>query len=257
MTDAAPDLSRMDWESLRQGLSTLEGREYWRRLEELSTSPSLRRTLEEHLPRPAAALPEGMDRREFVTLLGAALALAGFSGCGRPPAEKIIPYVRQPESLVPGKPLFYATALPHPGGATGILVRSDMGRPTKVEGNPRHPASLGATDVHAQAAIYSLWDPDRSGAVTRAGVPSTWSLFEQDLHRALAEPWAQNGKGLAVVTEECLSPSEAAQLARLLRTAPEARWYSHEPLGRDRLRAGMRLAFGRDAEPIYRLQEAD
>jgi len=201
-----------DWESLRRRLRSLQGREYWRSLEELSASADFRRHFEREHPRPAAALPASLDRREFVTLIGAALALAGFSGCGRAPDEKIVPYVRQPEALVPGKPLVYATAMPQVGGAIGLLVRSDMGRPTKVDGNPRHPASLGATDPIAQASIYSLWDPDRAQAITRAEVPSTWSAFQGALAAALEGPRARRGAGLAILTEEVLSPTLASQL---------------------------------------------
>ena len=93
--------------------------------------------------------------------MGASLALAGVTACTRQPAEKIVPYVRQPEELVPGKPLFFATAMTLGGVATGLLVESHEGRPTKIEGNPLHPGSLGATDVFAQAAILGLYDPDR------------------------------------------------------------------------------------------------
>ena len=151
----------MDWESLRRRMQLLRGRDYWRSLEELVSSETFRRTLHERLPRPSDPLPDSMDRREFVTLIGAALALSGFAGCGRPPDEKIVPYVRQPELLVPGKPLYYATAMPQPGGAIGLLARSDMGRPTKVEGNPRHPASLGGTDPSAQASVGQHRSPQR------------------------------------------------------------------------------------------------
>ncbi|HVR83387.1 MAG TPA: TAT-variant-translocated molybdopterin oxidoreductase, partial [Planctomycetota bacterium] len=245
------------WEEQRRRLQRLRGREYWKSLEELSDAPEFRQFLRRELSRPLSPLTDGMDRREFITLLGAALALAGFSGCGRPPDEKIIPYVRQPEALTPGKPLYFATAMPQPGGATGLLVRSDMGRPTKVEGNPRHPASLGGTDAFAQASVYSLWDPDRSQAITRAGIPSTWSEFLGALGSALEAPRARKGEGLAILTEEVLSPSLAAQMERLLEALPEARWHTYEPVGREGVRAGSLLAFGEDLEPVYRLSNAD
>jgi molybdopterin-containing oxidoreductase family iron-sulfur binding subunit len=247
----------LDWESVRHRLKSLRGRDYWRELEAVSDSEEFRRRLCEEVPRPAAALPEGMDRREFVTLIGAALALGGFAGCGRPPEEKIVPAVRPAEPELAGRPLFYATAMSHPGGATGLLVRNDEGRPTKVEGNPRHPASLGGTDPFAQASIYSLWDPDRSQGITRAGNPSTWPAFVKELAAALEGPRARRGAGLAILTEEVLSPTLAAQLDDLLRTLPEARWYCHDPLGRSRVAAASRLAFGEDLEPIYHFDRAD
>jgi molybdopterin-containing oxidoreductase family iron-sulfur binding subunit len=244
-------------EALRRRLATLRGREYWRSLEDLAQDPAFRRDLSEILPRPTAALGASMDRREFVTLVGAALALSGLAGCGRPPDEKIVPFVRQPETTLPGKPLYYATAMPRTGGATGLLVRADMGRPTKVDGNPGHPASLGGTDSWAQASIYSLWDPDRSQAVTRAGVPSTWSAFLGALGSALEGPRAKGGAGVALLTEEVLSPTLADQIERWLAVMPGARSYAYEPLGRDSVSAGSLLAFGQDLEPIYHLDKAD
>jgi molybdopterin-containing oxidoreductase family iron-sulfur binding subunit len=244
-------------EALGHRLQSISGREFWRSLEELAPTAEFRRELREALPRSASALAEPMDRREFVTLVGAALALSGLAGCGRAPDEKIVPFVQQPEEMVPGKPLFYATAMPHPGGATGLLVRCDMGRPTKVEGNPRHPASLGGTDPWAQASIYSLWDPDRSQAVTRAGAPSTWSAFLGALGSALEAPRKKKGAGIALLTEEVLSPTLASQIETLLSGLPEARWYTYEPSGRDPLAAGSRLAFGQDLDPVYHLDRAD
>ena len=109
--------------------------------------------------------------------MGASLALAGVSACTRQPAETIVPYVRAPEEIVPGRPLFFATAVTLGGYATGVLVESHEGRPTKIEGNPEHPASLGATDIFAQASILGLYDPDRSQALTHAGDIRTWSAF--------------------------------------------------------------------------------
>ena len=104
--------------------------------------------------------PQSAKRRTFLKIMAASIALAG-GGCSGPPQEVIVPYVRMPEKMVPGKPLYYATAFMHRGYAQGVLVESDMGRPIKVEGNPHHPASLGATGVFAQASVLQLWDPDR------------------------------------------------------------------------------------------------
>ena len=113
----------------------------------------------------------------FLKLMGASLALAGMTGCTRQPAEQILPYVRQPEDIIPGKPLFYATAMTLGGRATGLLVESHEGRPTKIEGNPLHPASLGATDAFAQAALLDLYDPDRMQTLTHRGDILPWSSF--------------------------------------------------------------------------------
>src|SRR5438132_401441 len=121
--------------------------------------------------------PGDLSRRDFLKITGASLALAGMSGCVKQPIEKIVPYVRQPEELIPGKPRFYASAMTLGGYAKGILVETHEGRPTKIEGNPDHPASLGATDVFMQAAVLELYDPDRSKNVMRGGEISTWENF--------------------------------------------------------------------------------
>ncbi len=118
-----------------------------------------------------------MHRRDVLKWMAASAALAGLAGCTKMPEQKIVPYVRPPEEIIPGRPLFYATSMTMGGVATGILVESNMGRPTKVEGNPLHPASLGATDIFAQASVLGLYDPDRSQTVIHEGRISTWGTF--------------------------------------------------------------------------------
>src|SRR5688572_33495746 len=117
--------------------------------------------------------------------MGASIALAGVSACTRQPAEKIVPYVRQPEEVVPGRPLFYATAMPEGGFAHPLLAENHMGRPTKLEGNPEHPASLGATDLFGQATVLTLYDPDRSRTIIGRGEVRTWSSFVAALTGAI------------------------------------------------------------------------
>ena len=147
---------------------------------------------------PSAAPPKDGDltgqlsRRHFLKLMGAALALAS-GACTSAPREKIVPYGRAPEQIAPGTPLFYATAVPVGGYAEGVLVESHEGRPTKIEGNPDHPASLGATGVFAQASVLSLYDPDRSRVVTSAGRVRTWDAFLIELRRALARQAGSQG----------------------------------------------------------------
>src|SRR5256714_14991457 len=143
-------------EGVRSRLTNKRGREFWQSLEELASSEEFEELLHREFPQHASEWDEGTDRRTFLKLMGASLALAGLSGCSYQPPETIVPYVRQPEEIVPGKALYFATAMPWTGGATPLLVRSNTGRPTKVEGNDLHPASLGAADVFAQASILSL-----------------------------------------------------------------------------------------------------
>ncbi|HEX9149047.1 MAG TPA: 4Fe-4S dicluster domain-containing protein, partial [Thermoanaerobaculia bacterium] len=196
-------------------------------------------------------------RRTFLKLMGASLALAGVTACTRQPAEKIVPYVRQPEEIIPGKPLFYATAMSMGGLATGLLIESHMGRPTKVEGNSLHPASLGSTDAFAQAAVYSLYDPDRSQTLLALGEIRPWPSFLGEMGIVLAEERPRRGAGLRILTETVSSPTLARQLAELLAKLPAARWHQWEPASRDNARNGARMAFGAPVNAIYRLADAD
>ena len=203
---------------------------------------------------------DSVARRSFLKLMAASLGLAGvgLGGCMRQPDEKIVPYVRQPEDFVPGKPLFFATCTTLGGYATGLLVESHLGRPTKIEGNPEHPASLGATDAFAQASILSLYDPDRSQTVMKGGQISTWGEFLTALSAEMpAVRVARKGRGLAILTETITSPTLAGQLRSLLKDLPEATWHQYEPLGRDNVRAGAKLAFGGYVDTIYHFDKAD
>src|ERR671926_890342 len=152
----------MDLSAIRSRLAGAEGRLYWRSLGELADTPEFREFLHREFPEQASEWNDPKGRREFLKLMSASLALAGVGACTKQPPENIVPYVRQPEELVPGKPLFFATAVPFGGVAQPVLVESHEGHPTKVEGNPEHPASLGAPDTFTQAAILTLYDPDRA-----------------------------------------------------------------------------------------------
>ena len=199
----------------------------------------------------------GLDRRDLFKFAGVSLALAGVTACTRQPAEKIVPYVRQPEEIVPGKPLFYATAMTVGGFATGLLVESHMGRPTKVEGNPLHPASLGGTDAFAQAAVYSLYDPDRSQTLIQLGEIRPWSAFLGEMRIVLEEERPRRGAGLRILTGTVSSPTLARQLTELLAALPEARWHQWEPCAPDNARAGATLAVGSPVNVIPRVAAAD
>src|SRR5215203_5983770 len=158
------------------------GQQFWRSLDELSATPEFVDALHREYPRGASEWHDDVSRRNFLKLMSASLALAGVYGCARP-EEKIVPYVVPPENLVPGKPLFYATAFPFGGYGLGVLAEQHEGRPTKIEGNPDHPASLGATDVHAQASVLSLYDPEHPETPTQAGEIRTWTRFFEVLRK--------------------------------------------------------------------------
>jgi molybdopterin-containing oxidoreductase family iron-sulfur binding subunit len=209
------------------------------------------------MARHAAAQPGRVSRRDFLRLAGASLALAGLGAACSPPRETIVPYARRPEEVIPGEPLYFATAMPLGGYATGLLVESHEGRPIKVEGNPEHPDSLGATDVFAQAAVLDLYDPARDQGLRRRGRVRPWDEFERELRQALDAQRESGGAGLRLLTETITSPSLAGQIARLLEDFPQARWHQYEPVNRDNARAGALLAFGEDVAAQLRVGRAD
>jgi len=250
--------SGISGEPRRSGVVIGGGREGgWRTLEELEGDPAFLERLYNEFPSEVEAITDPVARRTFLKLMGASLALAGVTACTSQPAEKIVAYVRQPEEIIPGKPLFYATAMTLGGVATGLLVESHEGRPTKVEGNPEHPGSLGAADVFAQAAILSLYDPDRSRTITNVGEIRPWPAFLGVMRAALTAQQALKGSGLRILTESVCSPTLAAQLKELLLRLPEARWHQWDPASRENVRAGSRLAFGEYVETQYRIDQAD
>jgi len=185
------------------------------------------------------------------------MAMASLTGCAAAPPEKIVPYVRDPENLLPGTPQFFATAMPCNGYGFGLIGKTHEGRPTKLEGNPDHPASLGATDIYAQASLLTLYDPERAQTVTRAAAISTWDDFVTGLQPQLVQHNVNGGDGLRILTETVTSPTLANQLQQLLRKFPKARWHQYEPINRDNARAGARLAFGRYVDTQYRFEDAD
>ncbi|HEV8375898.1 MAG TPA: TAT-variant-translocated molybdopterin oxidoreductase, partial [Candidatus Polarisedimenticolia bacterium] len=229
----------------------------WRSLEELSDTPAFRELLEREFPQQASEWDDPLGRRRFLQLMGASLALAGLTACSRPFSEKIVPYVRQPEDLVPGKPLFYATAIRLASASLPVLVTSTMGRPIKIEGNPDHPESLGATDVFTQAAILGLYDPDRSRTVLNLGAIRPYSDLLGVVRDAVEAQGATRGAGLRILTGAISSPTLAWQISDLLHRFPLARWHRHEAVDEDNVHAGARMAFGETLETRLHLDDAD
>src|SRR5262245_9532795 len=247
----------MDLDAIRRTLSSLRGRAYWRALDRLAGSEAFQHELHALYPSQASRFGDGVGRREFLKLMGASLALGGLTACTRQPNELIVPYARYPEPLVPGLPQFYATSMTFGGAAVGLLVESNMGRPTKIEGNAEHPSSLGATDAFAQAAVLGLYDTDRSQVISRTGRIDTWTSLLAALADALASQSAKQGAGLRVLSETILSPTLAAQREQLLQKYPAARWHCFEPINRDQARRGALMAFGTDVAVHPRLGGAD
>ncbi|MGA9995106.1 MAG: TAT-variant-translocated molybdopterin oxidoreductase [Pyrinomonadaceae bacterium] len=238
-------------------LAEQNGKEYWRSLEELADTEEFREFISREYPHQAEEWDDDFSRRTFIKLMGASLALAGLSGCVYQPPEKIVPYVRQPEESVPGKALFFATAMQIGGIATGLLAKSNEGRPTKLEGNPDHPDSQGATDVWAQASILTLYDPDRSQTLSYREEIRPWSTFLGEMRSALEQMKATSGAGLRILTETVSSPTMAAQLKSILTAFPSARWHQYEPASRNNAYNGALTAFGQAVNTIYRFENAD
>ncbi|HVH26261.1 MAG TPA: TAT-variant-translocated molybdopterin oxidoreductase [Vicinamibacterales bacterium] len=234
--------------------------EWWRTLDERAGDPAFRERLQNEFPSllpDLDALADPVARRKFLKLMGASVALAGLTACTRQPAEKIVPYVRQPEEIVPGRPLYFATAMTLGGVATGLLVESHEGRPTKIEGNPLHPGSVGATDIFAQAAILDLYDPDRSQTLLNLGEIRPWPRFLGAIRSMLQAQSPIGGSGLRILTETVSSPTLAAQIRDLLARYPNARWHQWDAVSDDNARTGARLAFGRYVGHQYRFENAD
>ncbi len=231
---------------------------YWRSLEERADSPEFREMVEREFPGEVWESLPPATRRGFLKVMGASLALAGLAGC-RWPKEEIVSFSR-PAGYTPGVPLRYATSIDRSGVGRGLLVVSYDGRPIKVEGNPKHPGSLGAADAIDQASILDLYDPDRSRypisreAGTRRA--QSWEDFERFVSGRLATARTRRGAGLAILTEATSSPSVADLRRRLAESAPEARWFEYEPLTQDNERIGASIAFGKPMRPLYHLKEA-
>ena len=248
--------SQLDLKAVREKLTLGKGAGYWRSLEELAAREDFHDLMQREFPQGAPRDMNPLTRREFVRLMGASLALAGLAGCAFQPAEKILPYTEMPENIVPGKPLFYATSMTLGGYAYGLLAESHMGRPVKLEGNPQHPATLGATDVWMQASLLDLYDPDRSQNVRLRGEFSAWDGFAGALEAAMQKQKSKRGAGVRILTETVTSPTLASQIKRLQTLYPQAQWHQWEPITRDNVREGAVLAFGEAVETIYDFTDA-
>jgi MoCo/4Fe-4S cofactor protein with predicted Tat translocation signal len=249
----------IDLDAIRAKLAeTGASKKFWQSLPELSGNEEYRAFLENEFPNdPEKETPEnGIKRRDVLKLAAASAAMAGLSACTKLPTEKIVPYVKAPEEMIPGKPLFYATSMTLAGIASGLLVESHMGRPTKIEGNPYHPGSLGGTDVFAQASVLTLYDPDRSQTVVLEGRISSWGAFITAMGNQKSQ-LAPRGTGMRILTETVTSPTLAAQIQSLLKQFPDAKWHQYEPCGRDNEREGARMAFGKPVNAVYRFDQAD
>ncbi len=254
--DVCPS-KKLDRAAVEEQIRQTSGPEYWRSLEELAGTPEFQEMLHREFPKGASEWVDSVSRRGFLQLMGASLALAGTTGCTKLPLEPIVPYVKQPEEVVPGRPMFYATAVTLSGYASPVLVESHLGRPTKIEGNDKHPASLGGTDIFTQASILGMYDPDRSQTITHLGDVESWSAFARETKGPLAVQKNLGGAGIRILTQTISSPTLADQMRAFLKIYPQAKWHVYEPVNRDTLLEGAKLAFGQAVETQYRLENAD
>jgi MoCo/4Fe-4S cofactor protein with predicted Tat translocation signal len=257
-TDVCPSKRKqLDLTTVKAQIEETTGPEYWRSLEELAGSDEFQEMLHREFPKGASEWLDDFSRRGFLKTMGASLALAGLTGCTRLPITEIVPYVRQPENVVPGRPMFYATAFTLGGYASPILVESHLFRPTKIEGNPEHPASLGGTDVYAQASLLDLYDPDRAQNITYMGDVRSWNAFMEAVRGPMTVQKSLAGGGVRILTQTVSSPTLAAQIRSYLEANPMAKWHVYEPINRDNVIEGAKLAFGEPVETRYDLSKAD
>jgi MoCo/4Fe-4S cofactor protein with predicted Tat translocation signal len=237
---------------------------YWRSLAERDDLPQFRAFLEAEFPESAD--PGGVNRRRWLQVMGASFALAGLAGC-EADKQTLLPFARRPPGRTPGEPQRYATAMDLAGSAIGLLVTCVDGRPIKIEGNPDHPQSLGATHAWAQAAILELYDPDRSqypverapqGVIVHAGSRDAdpWAKFDEMIRDHFAQVRSRQGAGFCVLSETHGSPTLARLRRELLEQFPEARWFEYEPLTDDSIRQGAALAFGKAVRVHWNLDQA-
>ena len=242
---------------VREKLDGQKGRRFWKNLDELAETPEFHELMREEFPRQAGANEwvDAVSRRGFLKVMGASLALAGLAGCTKQPDEPIFPYIRQPEDLILGKPMYFATAYPFPTGAIPVLVKSDSFRPIKVDGNPEHPMSKGKSDAYTQATLLELYDPDRAKNVTYRGGNSDWGSFQQTF--ATAVKGSSGGQGIYFLSETITSPTLAAQWKQVEAAYPQAKMVQWEPVNQDSSRAASKAAFGSYTDAQYKLEEAD
>ncbi|HEY7243716.1 MAG TPA: TAT-variant-translocated molybdopterin oxidoreductase [Xanthobacteraceae bacterium] len=236
---------------------TQSARTYWRALEELAETPEFAAIVEREVPRFGEII-NSLDRRTFLQLMAASMALGGLSACGpEPNPRQLLPYVEEPENVIPGRNRYYASAHIQDGYATGVLIAHQMARPIKVEGNPDHPASLGAASAIMQASILQLYDPRRAQTIVGAGQIATWENFVSALYERRESLMASNGNGLRILTGAVSSPSLVAQISSLQQQFPAMRWHQWEALHRDNELSSATTSFGRPVERIFDLSSAD
>jgi molybdopterin-containing oxidoreductase family iron-sulfur binding subunit len=251
--------NQQEWtlEAAREKLAGQTGKRYWRSVDELADTPAFREAVQREFPTQAAEWVDPVSRRGFLKVMSASLALAGLAGCTKQPDEPIYPYVKEPEDLVLGRPVYFATAMPFNTGAVPLLVKSDAYRPIKLDGNPEHPVNRGSSDPLSQGALLDLYDPDRSQRVTYRGEVREFAAFLAPFRAMLSDKKSSGGAGLYILSDTVTSPTLAAQWKAAQQNYPNAKWVQWDPVNRDSAYSASKTAFGDYYDPQYRLQDAD
>ena len=253
VTTIAP--AQLTLAQVRAKLEGKNGRRFWKNLDELAETPGFDEMLQREFPRQASEWVDAVSRRGFLKVMGASLALAGLAGCTKQPDEPIFPYVKAPEDLILGKPMYFATAFPFPTGAIPVLVKSDAFRPIKVDGNPDHPMAKGKSDAFTQATLLDLYDPDRSKEVRYRGQSSEYADFVEAFTTAVKA--SKDGTGVYFLSETVTSPTLAAQWKDVQTKYPAAKFVQWEPVNRDAAMTASKAAFGSYTDAQYKLENAD
>ncbi len=225
---------------------------YWKSLNQLAQNEEYQKFSEREFPENASELSDGFTRRTFLRMMGASIALAGFAACRRP-VQKILPYSNQPEEIIPGIPNYYASAMPFQDALTGLVIENHEGRPTKIEGNDMHPASMGSTSKFNQAATLNMYDPDRSRAVRNNGEESTYTNFTSFCQQHFSD----TGRNIAFISEANSSPTYNKLRDQALNRFPNAQWVTYEPFGEHNAMEGTQIAFGQRLRTVNHFEEAD
>ncbi len=225
---------------------------YWKSLNQLAQNEEYKKFEQREFPENATELTDQVSRRSFLRVMGASIALAGFASC-RKPVQKILPYSRQPEDMVLGEPLFYATGMPFQDTLTGLLITNNEGRPTKIEGNEDHPASLGRTSIYNQASVLGMYDPDRS----RSPVFNEQKVSKEDFINFAAEHFEDQEKRILFIDEATSSPTYHRLKQQILDQFPNAEWVTFEPFSENNRIEGNQIAFGQRLRTINHYDQAD
>ncbi len=257
MSEKKGNQQELTLEAAREKLAGQTGKKYWRSVDELADTPAFREAVQREFPSQAAEWIDPVSRRGFLKVMSASLALAGLAGCTKQPDEAIYPYVKEPEDLVLGRPVYFATAMPFNTGAVPLLVKSDAYRPIKLDGNPEHPVNRGTSDPLSQGALLDLYDPDRSQRVSYRGEVREFAAFLAAFRAMLSDKKPGGGAGIYILSDTVTSPTLAAQWKAAQQNYPNAKWMQWDPINRDSAYAASKTAFGDYYDAQYRLQDAD